>query len=59
MFCKDCVKGKSMHFQGRQLLKLLLLPSERESTLKEKNLLPLGANSFLLELTPLKKGFDV
>ena len=27
----------------------LYLPSEKESTLKEKNLLPVGANSFLLE----------
>ena len=41
--------------QGRQLLKLRVsftahqAPSENESTLKGKNLLPLGANSFLLK----------
>ena len=29
------------------------------SFLKEKNLLPVGANSFLLEKTSLQKGFDV
>ena len=31
------------------LLKLFCLPSEKSSTLKGKNLLPLGANSILLE----------
>ena len=31
-------------------------PSEKGSTLKGKNLLPLGANSFLLELNPFQKG---
>ena len=31
------------------LSKLLSLPSEKGSSLKGKNLLPLGANSFLLE----------
>ena len=31
-----------------------LVPSENESTLKEKNLLPMGANSFLLEQTPFQ-----
>ena len=42
-------------FQGSQCLWLhfcfhmLQVPSEKESTLKGKNLLPLGANSFLLE----------
>ena len=29
--------------------KLILSSSEKESTLKGKNLLPVGANSFLLE----------
>ena len=31
-------------------------PYEKGSTLKGKNLLPLGANSFLLEQTPFQKG---
>ena len=31
-------------------------PSKKESTQKGKNLLPRGANSFLLELTPFQKG---
>ena len=31
------------------LTKLILLPSEKGSTLKGKNLLPKGANSFLLK----------
>ena len=38
--------------QGRQLFNLMFAfqaPSEKGSTLKGKNLLPLGANSFLLE----------
>ena len=49
-------------FQGRQLLWLPVcfpahpLPYEKkESTLKGKNLLPLGANSFFLEQTPFRK----
>ena len=37
-----------------RLSKLILSPSEKEFTLKEKNLLPLGANSFLSELTPFQ-----
>ena len=36
-----------------------MLPFEKVSTLKGKNLLPTGANSFLLELTPFQKGFAV
>ena len=35
----------------------LYLPSEKGPTLKQKNMLPLRANSFLLEWTPLLKGF--
>ena len=31
------------------------IPSEKGSTLKGKNLLPLGANSFLLGQTPFQK----
>ena len=41
------------------LSKLFYLPSEKVSTLKGKNLLPLGANSFLLEKTPFHKGLGV
>ena len=39
MFSHTIFKGYSIHF----------LPSENGSTLKGKNLLPLGANSFLLD----------
>ena len=39
-----------IHIKGRQLyIKIVLLPSEKGSTLKGKNLLPVGANSFLLD----------
>ena len=44
------VQKEWIHFQGRQLLQkkyYFLLPSEKGSTLKGKNLLPVGANSFL------------
>ena len=34
------------------------VPSEMDSTRKEKNLLPRGANSFLLEQTPFQK-YDI
>ena len=53
---------KWMKFQGRQLFqncKIVLLPSEKWSILKGKNLLPLGANSFLLEWTHFQKGLGV
>ena len=36
----ECVQGEMTHFKGRQLSKLLCLPSEKRSTLKGKNLLP-------------------
>ena len=36
-------------FKGVTLSNLFCLASEKRSTLKEKNLLPMGANSFLLE----------
>ena len=39
------------------LSELFQLPSEKGSTIKGKNLLPFGANSFLLELNSLKKGW--
>ena len=35
---------------------MFFLPSEKGSTLKGKNLLPLGAVSFLLELAVFQKG---
>ena len=38
------------------LSKLFCLPSEKGSAVKAKNLLSLGANSFLLEQTPFQKG---
>ena len=41
------VEGKWINFQGRQLSLNCLPPSEKRSTLKGKNLLPAGANSFL------------
>ena len=41
------------------LSKLFYLPSEKESTLKEKNLFSLVTNSFLLELIPFQKRIDV
>ena len=37
--------------QGKQLSKLFFLPSEKGCTLKGKNLLPEGANSFFSEQT--------
>ena len=40
------------------LTKYIFLPFEKGSSLKEKNLLPLGANSFLLEKTPFQKGLS-
>ena len=49
-----------MHFQGRQLNKNgVCLASEKWSILKGKNLLPVGANSFLLEKTPFQKVLDM
>ena len=48
-------QGERIYFQGRLLLELFSLPSEKGCTLKGKNLLPRGANSFLLEYTPLQK----
>ena len=43
-------KGAYNHFQGRQLLLLLIcLPSENGSTLKSRNSFPLESDSFLSE----------
>ena len=41
------------------LPKQFSLPSEKDCALKGKNLLPVGANSFLLEQTPFQKETDV
>ena len=38
---------------------LYRLPSEKGSTLKGKNFLPWGANSFLLEQTPSEEGLPL
>ena len=46
-------------FKGDNSIKIVLLPSIKGSTLKGKNLLPRGANSFLLEETPFQKGLGV
>ena len=35
--------------EGNSVAKLFSFPSEKGSTLKGKNLLPVGANSFLIE----------
>ena len=39
------------------LSELLCFPSDKGSTLKEKNLLPVGANSFLLMQILFRSGF--
>ena len=49
----DTLSGKATQ------LDLSAIPSEKVSTLKGKNLLPLGANSSLLENTPFQKEFEV
>ena len=41
------------------LSKVICLRSEKESTLKGKNLLPKGENSFLLERTPFPERLDM
>ena len=40
---------------GKVTVKIDMSPSENGSTLEGKDLLPLGANSFLLEQTPFQK----
>ena len=58
-------EGLSIHLKTYNVILLFLgsvcftarqAPPEKGSTLKEKNLLPWGANSFLLEQTPFQKG---
>ena len=46
-----CVCGGGRCWGGGISVKLFYLPSEKGSAVKGKNLLPLGANSFLLEQT--------
>ena len=46
-------------FKGGNSSDIILPPSEKECTIKGKNLLLLGANSFLLEYTSFQKGFGV
>ena len=57
MFHEGCwASGEWIHLQGRLLFKNCCgSHSEKRSTLKGKNLLPLGANSFLLEHTSFQK----
>ena len=43
----------------KTLSALFCLPPEKGSNLKGKNLLPLGANSFLLKLIPFQKGSNM
>ena len=47
--------GNECTVRGATLSKSFCFPSEKGSTLKGKNLLPLGANSLLLEEIPLQK----
>ena len=53
------IKVNGYTYTGGNSVKTFCLPSEKGSTQKGKNLLPLGANSFLLELTPIRNGVDV
>ena len=46
---KGVFNGKCISFKGGNSVKIVLPPFRKGSTLKGKNLLPLGANSFLLE----------
>ena len=43
------LKANGYTLQGGDSIKMILLPSEKGYTLKGKNLLPWGANSFLSE----------
>ena len=46
-------------FKRSNSVKMFLLPQWKGSIVKGNNLLPLGANSFLLEKTPFQKGIGV
>ena len=52
-------KGELIHYQGRQLSKLILLPSEKGSTQNKKNLLPRGKSRSFLEYTSFQKGIGL
>ena len=43
------LRGTATHSGEVTPSKLFYLPSEKESTVKGKNLIPVGANSFLLQ----------
>ena len=55
---QDKGQGKWIHFQGRQLCHNCFCPLLERSTLKGKNVFPVKANSFLLELI-LSEGIDM
>ena len=55
LLCGQNIRGIYTLSREATLLKLFCLPSEKRSILKGKNLLPLGANSFLLEKTSSQK----
>ena len=51
-----------MHFQERQYVKLLLVPSKKKGLLQKERICSktkLGANSFLLVYTSFQKGIGV
>ena len=54
----DLYEGKEYSLKRDKSFKLLL-PSEKGHTLKEKNLLPTGEKSFLLEYSPFQKGLGM
>ena len=51
--------GESIHFQGRQLSLSLYLPSEKESNLRGKTILPRTESSSALGVDPLQKEINV
>ena len=53
---QPCIRRIDTLSREITLSKLFWLLSEKGFTLKGKNLLPLGANSFLLKYTPFQKG---
>ena len=55
----ETVMGSWNTFWGGNSGKIVLSSTKKGSTLKGKNLLPMGANSFLLEWTPFQKGLSV
>ena len=52
------LNGTGYNFRGSNSVKLFHLLSEKGSTLRGKNSLPLGANSFLLKQTPFWNRVD-